>query len=198
MAIDYVYTKKNLLDEPEKYEMTPYMGYDFLISFLKSRENFLQSNFIDVKNFQLATFLSTKSVKLDPIEDNFLTFDLFSEILKKLINKNLESKFISLIDIFLKKFEIRKKIFISYDTLFQETSPNYDDLKNYVILSIICQILFERNSRLKYLNVSLKLNDVICSQKKIPQNEKPLISFLIKNEIKHLKKMSKKIGVAFP
>jgi len=38
----YPYTETNLLENPQKYQMSPYLGKNFLINFFKSRENQLK------------------------------------------------------------------------------------------------------------------------------------------------------------
>ena len=64
-------------------------------------------------------------------------------------------------------------------------------LKNYILLSIICLEKFELDKNLKFLNCSLKLNDIICSvfNNDIDDNNIGMISFLIKKELEIVKKL---------
>ena len=71
----------------------------------------------------------------------------------------------------LKKFEIKKKIFTEYDYDFskydsklKENSTDFKILRNYILFAAICIQKFQDNNNLKFLNVLLKLNDIICSQ----------------------------------
>ena len=105
---------------------------------------------------------------------------------------------ISLVNIFIKKFEIRKKFFTEYNSEMKEISTNYSEIKNYILFSIICETLFLHTDNLKYLNTSLKLNDLVCSQNKILNKvEKSLLKFSINKELESIKFLSKKIGVDF-
>ena len=70
-----------------------------------------------------------------------------------------------------KKFEIKKKIFTEYDYDFskydsklKENSTDFKILRNYILFAAICIQKFQDNNNLKFLNVLLKLNDIICSQ----------------------------------
>ena len=57
---------------------------------------------------------------------------------------------------------------------------------------------FEKTSNLKFLNVVLKLNDLICSQiKKLSKYEQSLAKLSIEYELKNIKKLSEKKGVNF-
>jgi len=198
MKMIYPYTQKNLLKEPEKYQMTPYYGLSFLSSFIESRKVFLSTDIVNLEISELLNLLPDKSMSLDNLKDDFSTLNLFSEILTNFLNKNFDSKLISLVNIFVKKFEIRKTFFIKYNSEFKEIDSNFSEIKNYILFSIICEILFLHTHNLKYLNISLKLNDLICSQnKKLNKNEQSLIKFSIIKEFESLKFISKKTGVSF-
>lgn len=159
--MNYNYSKKGQLHYPQKYEKTPFEGKNFLVEYKNLRE----------KNIKIL-----KEKIKDEIE--------FNEILKNLkIGKNKESEFFTrillesvlkensdseknnnIINIFIKKFEVKKRIFSSYNKLFVENSSNYQEMINYILLSNICVIKYEKTKNLKFLNTILKLNDLICSE----------------------------------
>lgn len=198
MNFIYPYVQKNLLEKPEKYQMTPYFGLSFLSSFLESRKKILKDDIDEIQINELLDLLSKKEISINNLKKNNITCNLFSEILKHVLNKNFDLKIIEIVDIFLKKFEIKKKIFTSYNSEMKETTNNFSEIKNYILLSIICEVFFLHTCNLKYLNVSLKLNDLICSQnKKLNRNEQRLIQFSIIKEFESLKIISKKTGVCF-
>lgn len=161
MKMNYNYSKKGQLHYPQKYEKTPFEGKNFLVEYQNLRE----------KNIKIL-----KEKIKDEIE--------FNEILKNLkIGKNKESEFFTrillesvlkensdseknnnIINIFIKKFEVKKRIFSSYNKLFVENSSNYQEMINYILLSNICVIKYEKTKNLKFLNTILKLNDLICSE----------------------------------
>ena len=73
-------------------------------------------------------------------------------------------KYDKIVNVLIKKFEVKKRIFSSYDKLFFENSSNYQDMINYILLSNICAKQYEKTKNLKFLNTVLKLNDLICSE----------------------------------
>ena len=193
--VSYPYPENDLLSNPIKYEMSPYLGIPFLRSYFESRKLILASTANDLKIEDLDSIFSTNTSILDKIQKNFTTFDLFVEILEQFLHKNFDQKIISKVNIFVKKFEIKKKFSSDYNYEFKEISSDFFYLKNYIIFAIICNILFEKTSNLKYFNVSLKINDIICSQiKKLDQFEKSLTKLSIKSEIYSIKKISKNKG----
>ncbi len=100
---------------------------------------------------------------------------------------------------FIKKFEVKKRLYSSYDRNFKESSSLYSNLRNYLILSTLCMLAYKKNKNLKYLNTSLKLNDTICSQiNKLQINlEKSLFYHILKIELQNVDSLcnSKKVGL---
>ena len=90
-----------------------------------------------------------------------------------------------------------KKIFTTYDIGKKKTSEMHDELDNYILFSLICLKIYEYTKNLKYLNTSLKLNDIISSNIRIikKHNLSQIINFIIKNEIEMIKKLSKENDV---
>ena len=77
----------DLLQNPEKYEMTPYSGITFLNSYVEFRKNILKLSTIDIK---IDEFLSSIILKDDVetfqnIHEDFSTLDLFSKLLKQIL-----------------------------------------------------------------------------------------------------------------
>lgn len=192
----YDYSKNDLLNTPNRYQMTPYHGVSFLKSFLESRQKFLTSNSSDIKNANFDSLLSNIILDLNNIETHYFTNDLFSEILKKITKNDFNSNVVSFINTFVKKFEIKKKIFDEYDYANKEISSNFSLLKNYVLFALICRFSFEHFSNLKYLNTLLKLNDLLCSQwNNLTKSEQLIVQHSITFEINTIKEISLKKGV---
>ena len=70
-------------------------------------------------------------------------------------------------------------------------------IKNYILLSIICLFKYEKTKNLKFLNTSLKLNDLISSQRKklIILEDILFYSFIIKKELEVIEILMNKVGV---
>ena len=148
--------------------MTPFEGREFLSSYEKNRQKILDK----IKNNQTVNSLShtlkllQKQFLIDIKSDQkiFVTSNQLSSILLRLQHQKetqQETKFIMAL---LKKFEIKKRIFSEYDHELKENSTDFKILTNYILLAAICAKKFQDNNNLKFLNVLLKLNDIICSQ----------------------------------
>jgi hypothetical protein len=173
--LKYSYSNADLLEFPQKYQMTPFEGREFLSSYEQSRKDVLDK----IKNNQAVNSLSQtlelikKSSSTNEKENKkiFVTNDLLLSILLKLESKEETQQETKMIMMLLKKFEIKKKIFTEYDYDFskydsklKENSTDFKILRNYILFAAICIQKFQDNNNLKFLNVLLKLNDIICSQ----------------------------------
>ena len=115
----------------------------------------------------------------------------------ELISNPKNTQTIPIIDKFLKKFEIRKRIFLNYDNEFNIIGDEFKEIQNYVLLSFMCLIRYQTTSDLKYLNTFLKLNDTICSVKNLVVNkiDISLFHFLLMSEMKYVLKLLDGLGI---
>ncbi len=97
-------------------------------------------------------------------KNKFSANELYHSIIIELINNPKNIQVIPIIDKFLKKFEIRKKIFLHYDDEFNKVGDEFKEIQNYILLSVISILKFKKTENLKFLNTALKLNDTICSE----------------------------------
>ena len=162
----YTYSNGDLLKNPQKYHMTPFLDKKFLNDYLNSRNSHLEkiSNFekMDIKKI-IQTINHKHLQKKKSTEYNSETSIILLNALTNLINDENDD-FTILVDKFIKKFETKKLIFSKYDNNFQPISNEYSELRNYLLLATICAFQFKNSTNLKYLNTLLKLNDTICSQ----------------------------------
>tara|TARA_B110000495_G_C22999038_1_gene589362 strand:+ start:239 stop:826 length:588 start_codon:yes stop_codon:yes gene_type:complete len=194
--MNYSYCDKDLLEFPEKYQMSTFSGIEFIHSYSNLRNNALLKLNVDKdKSFEatiIGNFVKSK-ISIDHIHTTkFLSSTLIDKIKKKTINQNEE-----ILEIFLKKFEVRKKIFTEYDKQIKEITKDYFDLKNYILLSANFIISYQQTLNLKYLNVCLKLNDLIISKlDQIYENQfKELFYFIIQMELDCISQLSLKKGI---
>ena len=166
--MEYRYASGDLLEFPQKYQMTPFEGKEFISSYEQSRKDVLDK--IDEQNINLKLIdtlkLLQKQFLIDIKSDQkiFVTSNQLSSILLRLQHQKetqQETKFIMAL---LKKFEIKKRIFSEYDHELKENSTDFKILTNYILLAAICAKKFQDNGNPKFLNTLLKLNDTICSQ----------------------------------
>jgi len=196
--LEYSYTNADLLEFPQKYQMTPFEGREFLSSYEKNRQKILDK----IKNNQTVNSLShtlkllQKQFLIDIKSDQkiFVTGNQLSSILLRLQHQKetqQETKFIMAL---LKKFEIKKRIFSEYDHELKENSTDFKILTNYILLAAICAKKFQDNSNPKFLNTLLKLNDTICSQIDSINdvNNLSLIYYIINLELEYIRDLIRK------
>ena len=191
----YSYSNDDLLEFPQKYQMTPFEGREFISSYEKNRQKILDI----IKNNQTVNSLShtlkllQKQFLIDIKSDQkiFVTSNQLSSILLRLQHQKetqQETKFIMAL---LKKFEIKKRIFSEYDHELKENSTDFKILTNYILLAAICAKKFQDNSNPKFLNALLKLNDTICSQIDSINdvNNLSLIYYIINHEHEYIRNL---------
>ena len=196
--MEYSYANTDLLEFPQKYQMTPFEGREFLSSYEKNRQKILDK----IKNNQTVNSLShtlellQKQFLIDIKSDQkiFVTSNQLSSILLRLQHQKetqQETKFIMAL---LKKFEIKKRIFSEYDHELKENSTDFKILTNYILLAAICAKKFQDNSNPKFLNTLLKLNDTICSQIDSINdvNNLSLIYYIINLELEYIRDLIRK------
>jgi len=153
--LEYSYANTDLLEFPQKYQMTPFEGREFLSSYEKNRQKILDK----IKNNQTVNSLShtlellQKQFLIDIKSDQkiFVTSNQLSSILLRLQHQKetqQETKFIMAL---LKKFEIKKRIFSEYDHELKENSTDFKILTNYILLAAICAKKFQKPNH-KYLD----------------------------------------------
>ena len=196
--MEYSYANTDLLEFPQKYQMTPFEGREFLSSYEKNRQKILDK----IKNNQTVNSLShtlkllQKQFLIDikSVQKIFVTSNQLSSILLRLQHQKetqQETKFIMAL---LKKFEIKKRIFSEYDHELKENSTDFKILTNYILLAAICAKKFQDNSNPKFLNTLLKLNDTICSQIDSINdvNNLSLIYYIINLELEYIRDLIRK------
>jgi len=187
----YNYANKDLLEYPQKYQMTPFSGVSFLQAYNKFRNGVLE--FLNEKKIPDYSLKDICKKINSTIEENYLIKlenevviqKLFTKILYLQITKSSNSELIRILDIFVRRFEVKKRLFTTYDSDLKQKSDNYSVLLNYLLFSILCLLRYENTLNLKYLNTSLKLNDILCSQinKINDYNEIILLKLILEKEI---------------
>ncbi len=198
----YVYSTQNLLDIPQKYQMSPFQGHKFLEQYKESRKASMQL----IKDKINTTTLDQVAAQMHlnfqhPLEiinsSKFSTQKLFESIFLILLRDKDDIAITKIVNDFIKKFEIKKRIFSSYNKEIQEASNDYKTLPNYILLASICVLKYKKTKNLKYINVLLKLNDTICSQINIisENNTSFLCFFALKSELDYIFDLIKKNGI---
>tara|TARA_B110000438_G_scaffold209708_1_gene201630 strand:+ start:369 stop:959 length:591 start_codon:yes stop_codon:yes gene_type:complete len=186
--IEYRYNQGDLLNNPQKYTFTEFANLDFLDAYKKSRNIHSTHSDISLDLFQNLFKFLIPNINTNLILNNEIETE---KSLKIILIEIFQKNFLNYkhIDIFVKKFELTKKLFEKYDKKFISKSKNYSDLINYILLSFICLLCYKQEKNLKYLNTALKLNDTLTNQ--ISKNHKYFIplEYLVKIELNFIDKL---------
>lgn len=196
MNSNYKYAKGDLINKPQKYQMSPYFGANLLKDYEISRKGILNEIKIDlkIKNineiFKQINYETTNEIIIKKINGKSTKEILLNILWHLIVNSGSNVK--EIIDLFAKKFEIKKQIFTFYSNDFKNTSNDYSDIMNYLLLSTILLIEYTNSLNLKYLNTVLKINDTICSQfdKINDKIELSLLRYNLENEMTNIEKIS--------
>ena len=192
----YQYCNRDLLNEPEKYNFAIFQGEKFLESYLDSRFSIITKLKNSIKiNTTFTELISNICNQNLSKKNNIELENLLIETLraKKMNSHKLDTN----IDVFLKKYEIKKKLMSKYDTNFFEKNQDYKNLKNYLLLTLLCIIRYKETKNLRFLNTILKINDMSISQISKIHNQLNLTIFRynLEYEIKFVKELCKLKGL---
>jgi len=192
----YQYCNRDLLNEPEKYNFAIFQGEKFLESYLDSRFSIITKLKNSIKiNTTFTELISNLCNQNLSKKNNIELENLLIETLraKKMNSHKLDTN----IDVFLKKYEIKKKLMSKYDTNFFEKNQDYKNLKNYLLLTLLCIIRYKETKNLRFLNTILKINDMSISQISKIHNQLNLTIFRynLEYEIKFVKELCKLKGL---
>ncbi len=163
----YPYTNKNLLKNPTKYEYSKFYGKDFLNSYELSRNNFIKSIKLKSRKKSNSEKTMSKILEIDIYNKSDLILNNFLHFIRGVDNNKIYD-FKAIIDLLLKRFEVSKKLFKTYNkNKLNKTSEDHMELENYPLFSICLQRLHtlssKKEEKLIYLNTILKINDLIIS-----------------------------------
>jgi cytidine diphosphoramidate kinase len=186
----YIYSSENRLEVPEKYEYSKYGGNAFLNTYLDSRKTaiaslgerirairdlygdakvryFLQEEY--VKDEKAGYFLAQELGSLEAQKEGDIVLSSFLlDFLKNGVSGKIEKKTISTLLLLIKRFEVSKKLFLTYSNdAVKKTSAEYDMFINYPLFSLVLQTLSKiaknKPEELIAFNAILKVNDIIVS-----------------------------------
>ena len=204
----YRYTDKDLLQNPEKYSFSKYEGIVFVSAYFENRIktiNYLKEQITQQPIKSLTKWAKTRTKSKNRIKakykKNIGTASLLSEILQyQLLSEQNDEKDSTThfwLSVFIRKYEVFKRIFTKYSPKLKKIGDDYSNLLTYVLLSINLQLYFRQNQNLKFLNTSLKINDMVCSKmKELRSNDEIyLAKVMLETEIDIVRKLYLKKGI---
>ena len=189
-SVAYPYASKDLLKNRYHYMYTPFEGPSFLQAYLAQRRTLctmlrnadnpsatLQSNAEYILVNELCDLLQNdartqKQVGSEnwtlrvlpalPGEVQFTTRDVLLDLLYQYQASDYSGlQFQAWIETLVKRFEVSKRLHMSYSKELRPTEKNSGHGDDYAFLSLLLVCLYRDGSSLKYLNTTLKLVDLI-------------------------------------
>ena len=197
---DNNYRYEFTLENPEKYQYTQYTGRSFIKKYQASRigkirkiKGKLGLDDSQIKKKLKKVLKSNSSQGIDTILKNSKVIRTQDLLLKFLYLDYSKESSLDLLEKFLKKFEVYKRIFSKYDSTFKKKSKDYSNMGNYVLLSSSFALAYKKSRDVRFLNVLLKINDLLCgSLEEITKNYLLLVYFSLKEEETAIIKLIKK------
>ena len=193
--MEYKYCNRDLLENPEKYNFSQYNGEEFVEAYLIFRMEKLE----EIKN----NIKREKSID-DTIDEIFhKNEDIREEKLEKILmqilmeKKNNIHRSNSEIDKFLKIYEVKKKLIIDETKQSEENIHNYGKIMNYLFLDLLCVIRYNEGKNLRFLNLILKINDMLLTQypKMNSDDEFSILKYCLENEVKFVLELGKQKNI---
>lgn len=218
--MSYPYITTNNLINPQYYMFSEYHGISFLKEYILIRKKVIkeiktqQTNIKNqacplqniVRDANAGSTLSQGNLEhllqeLNSFEkDDFIVTEKIFQCLKKVIfidNEQARETIYKWLSGYIKTFEVRKKIFETYDNKFRPQDESWDRISLYADLSLLIGIYYQKYGNLKFLNALLKLNDTLLSLKTYWINEPfaSCIAYALEIELDSIKVLCDNKGV---
>ncbi|MFI3202378.1 MAG: adenylyl-sulfate kinase [Eubacteriales bacterium] len=192
--LEYHYSKINLLKYPEKYEYSQYRGSMFLDVFELSRQESLSyaSTMHHVVDEEIVSNI-TKWLS----DDEGYTKQVLCNLIQSATKDTVDPITFRMV----KKFEVSKKLFVSYDKeTWLKTSEQYDDIQNYLLFAILMiqvnHVSKSNQEKMICFNALLKVNDLLvsCKEEFNTENHWLLFNYVLKEELELYTAYKRELG----
>lgn len=168
----YKYITDNNLYQTQDYMYSEYGGVDFIREYISSRRTYLESP------------KGAGNAESRKKESNAVREEL-RDILKNLKSSAYDEEVICSVDVYAKRFEIRKKIYTKYD---RNKKPfldaGFEDYESYLLLADCLLFVYRKKRCLKYFSCLLKIDDTLLSmQDKLGEEEREYLRKIIRQEL---------------
>jgi hypothetical protein len=179
---NYKYFSQNPFNEKINYSYSEYIGKIFIEKWKDYRCLFIKKS--------KRVFTITDFIKEDVRTDS--TQNIFNKWI--LAEKEIP---INQFNLLLKRFEVTKKIYSTYDLDFRPTnSRDSSNILFYLMFSYLLIFKYRETKKFNYLNALIKINDIICSALKINSDigdYSVFVNWVLTEEIKIIDSTQKKL-----
>lgn len=204
--IGYAYV--STLEAPQAYQYSEFSGRKFVDSYKDFRLKTMDSLKFDREKLDMSirsyvrqfSGLNKKGILKRISKENFtkniLSMLLYAQNSVGLKDKEISNEVYKWLSIFIRKYEVSKKIFSQYSNNMEKIRENYKEIDNYVLLSLNLALFYQTSSNLKFINAALKINDMLCGMKDCIKPETlPLFCLSLKIELDEIKNLFKEKGL---
>lgn len=158
-----LYEIKNTFDSPDYYKYSEFKGVEYLQDYFKSRQAVYDSLYLKInKPIDNKLFFIT-DYSLGNSDYDMDTLFMLDQLQYQLLNKKDIKEIQKFLDIFVKKYEVFRKIFDRYTSSYRKIGDEFRNYRIYIDLSFCLLSYYEMTNNLKFLNCALKINDMTCS-----------------------------------
>jgi hypothetical protein len=168
--MQYEYTEADRIKSPHYYMYTPYHGLEFMRAYNENRMGFIG----DGLPLEKEALLQSMTKELEQFKGEGTASALSLLARETLSGENHEDARKKLSP-YVAKFEVSKKLFTEYTSAMKPASDKHRDIAPYAVLAFACGAYYLKNGNLKFLNVLLKLSDLLVSCSPLIKDE-PLLS----------------------
>ena len=176
----YKYISPTAPSEKINYSYSTYEGEHFLNLWKENRKATLD---------KCPDFFAIELVNSDSE-----TEQLFNEWIRNDDFNN--QKIIQDLNTLIKRFEVTKKIYSSYDPNFRAIDKSkFNDLRLYVLFSYILVQASKTKKKTQYFNALLKVNDILSSVfSSLNEGNKILLGYCLSKEIEYIQQLKSKLS----
>ncbi len=162
----YPYDEVNCIETPVSYSYSSYGGRAFISAWVQKRDRYIQGG----ETASLCGFFQIRTAGCNVLDlfasSGHIETGQFAETLINALRNggDLAAESRTVVDTLVKRFEVTKKIYASYDLNCRpEDRSAYRGIGNYLWIGYLFCVAYECFSHLSYVNALLKLNDILCS-----------------------------------
>lgn len=164
------------------YSYSKYRGIEFIEAWRKSRP-VNKGKIMDVN----CIMPESHTLAINPEQRNSIVY--LSKMIFNLTNSNFEIS--NEILLLIKRFEVYKKVFTTYDENFRPVDKrDYNNGKAYALFGILMSLIFLKYDFLQALNSAIKVNDIILGAN-FNKNNQEIINLSLVLETEAVEKLIK-------
>ncbi len=195
---EYMYSKSNIFDRPQKYMYTPYEGEEFLRQYYLTRSQIVEL-YMPIKAIEeaeLCTWIADRIPNALRQSTDIHSEEALCDLVQGLFIDGLDTGRKEILDCLVGRFEVTKRIYVTYDQNFNRKDEAFRNILNYLLLSVACINVYRISRNLRYLNCQLKLNDLLCSvHEDITQEHLPILLYVLRREQDEIAKLCRESEV---